>query len=83
MCVTVSKKKKTRRNQRGLVEYNRTRPPMRRFPGAKNPRGNTGVRAAGGMFGGLTSVLARECRSVVTGRMTGALFAGESNRLIA
>lgn len=33
-----------------------------------------------GMFGVLTSVLARECRSVVTGRMAGALFAGEGNR---
>lgn len=35
------------------------------------------------MFGALTSVLARECRSVVTGRMAGALFAGESNSLVA
>lgn len=38
-------------------------------------------RSVGGMFGALTSVLARECRSVVTGRMAGALFAGESNSL--
>lgn len=33
-----------------------------------------------GMFGVLTSALARECRSVVTGRMAGALFAGEGDR---
>lgn len=31
------------------------------------------------MFGALTSALARECRSVATGRMAGALFAGEGN----
>lgn len=35
------------------------------------------------MFGALTSVLARECKSVVTGRMAGALFAGESNSWVA
>lgn len=40
-------------------------------------------RGVGGMFGALTSVLARECRSAVTGRMAGALFEGESNSLIA
>lgn len=31
------------------------------------------------MLGALTSVLARECRTAVTGRAAGALFAGENN----
>lgn len=39
-------------------------------------------QAVRGMFGALTSVLARECRSVVNGRMAGAVFAGKSNRFL-
>eukprot|EP00903_Cladosiphon_okamuranus_P008032 g7748.t1 len=31
------------------------------------------------MFGALSSVIARECRSVVTGRVAGALFAGPTS----